>query len=79
MEVSASMRSTNMTVNMSMNVPTGGEGSAMTMTMEMTGRYVATTSTPLGVPPTGAGVLDLTELMNSYIPVSGDADTSAEG
>ena len=79
MEVSASMRGTNMTVNMSMNVPTGGEGSAMTMTMEMTGRYVATTSTPLGVPPTGAGVLDLTELMNSYIPVSGDADTSAEG
>ena len=79
MDVSASMRGTNMTVNMSMNVPTGGEGSAMTMTMEMTGRYVATTSTPLGVPPTGAGVLDLTELMNSYIPVSGDADTSAEG
>ena len=79
MEVSASMRGTNMTVNMSMNVPTGGEGFAMTMTMEMTGRYVATTSAPLGVPPTGAGVLDLTELMNSYIPVSGDADTSAEG
>ena len=79
MDVSASMRGSDMTVNMSMNVPSGGEGSAMSMTMEMTGQYTATSSAPLGVPPTGAGVLDLTELMNSYVPVSGGTDTSAEG
>ena len=79
MDVSASMRGSDMTVNMSMNVPSGGEGSAMSMTMEMTGQYTATSSAPLGVPPTGAGVLDLTELMNSYVPVSGGTDTSAVG
>ncbi len=79
MDVSASMRGSDMTVSMSMNLPTGGEGSAMSMTMEMTGEYTATSSAPQGVPPTGAGVLDLTELMNSYLPVSGGTDTAAEG
>lgn len=78
MDITASMRGNDMTVHMSMNIP-GAEGSdLMSMTMEMTGDYTATTSAPQGVPPTGAGVLDLSELMNSmYTPLP--AEPAAQG
>ena len=78
MDITASMSGNDMTVHMSMNIP-GAEGSdLMSMTMEMTGDYTATSSAPQGVPPTGAGVLDLSELMNSmYTPLP--AEPAAQG
>ena len=80
LDLSASMRGSDLKAEMSMNVPSGGEGSAMTMAMEMTGKYTATSSAPQGVPPTGAGVMDLTEqLLDSMETPAGSVDTEAQG
>ena len=80
LDLSASMRGSDLKAEMSMNVPSGGEGSAMTMAMEMTGEYTATSSAPQGVPPTGAGVMDLTEqLLDSMETPAGSVDTEAQG
>ena len=78
---SASMRGNDLKANVSMNVPTGGAGSAMSMTMEMTGDYTATSRVPLGVPPTGAGVMDLTSMIPGPddMEPAGAADTEAQG
>ena len=85
LDLSATMRGNDLTAHVAMNVPSGGAGSAMSMTMDMTGRYASTTSAPKAVPPTGAGVMDLTTALTNpdYIPTpaepAGSADTEAQG
>ena len=81
LDVSATMRGNDLTAHVAMNVPSGGAGSAMSMTMDMTGRYASTTSAPKGVPPTGAGVMDLTSMITGPedMEPAGSADTAAQG
>ena len=81
LDVSATMRGNDLTAHVAMNVPSGGAGSAMSMTMDMTGRYASTTAAPKGVPPTGAGVMDLTSMITGPedMEPAGSADAEAQG
>lgn len=68
MDMTAQVKGKKMDIKMTMDV-TDQETTALTFTLTMDGTYQPTSAKPAAEPPAGAAVVDLMELLGSYVPM----------